>query len=314
MQEVDDESYFNAYADLDVHELMLRDTARNAAFRAAIESVCRGKVVLDVGAGTGLLSLYAARAGALRVYAVEASGLATLLPDVVAANGFENVISVLHGRAEEVELPEQVDVLVSEWVGFHLLHESMLDSVVSARARWLKPDGLMLPSEARVFAAPVNMDAWATEHFQFWTSVDGFDLSAFVPHVAAAAVQEPLVTLVEASQLLAPPCRAASIDCATVSIGELSETGGLCRFRASRSGIVHGYALWFELTFPGCDAVLSNAPGQPPTHWKQTVVLLPEMLMATAEVTTLDCSLVLRKDRLLPRACEIELEVLGQDD
>ena len=90
-----------------------------------------------MGAGSGILSLFCYRAGARRVYAVEACpGMARPLQEVVTANGASDVVKVISGRVEDIpELEEQVDVIVSEWMGFYLLHESMLDSVLSARDR-----------------------------------------------------------------------------------------------------------------------------------------------------------------------------------
>ena len=92
-----------------------------------------------MGAGSGILSLFCYRAGARRVYAVEACpGMARPLQEVVAANGASDVVKVIAGRVEDVPdpLPDgPVDVIVSEWMGFYLLHESMLDSVLNARDR-----------------------------------------------------------------------------------------------------------------------------------------------------------------------------------
>jgi 2-polyprenyl-3-methyl-5-hydroxy-6-metoxy-1,4-benzoquinol methylase len=281
----DDAEYFDAYADMSVHKAMLADRPRNEAYKEALALAVAGKVVLDVGAGTGLLSLFAASSGASRVYAVEASPLAELLPAVFTANGFdEDRVVVVRGRIEDVTLPEKVDVLVSEWMGFHLLHESMLDSVLHARDAFLKPDGIMLPSHATVYAAPVNMDAWAADRFDFWQSVESFDMSAFVPSVAQQALTEPQVTCIQPGQLLAEPQVVAELDLATVSAGELSEIGTRRRYSASRDGIVHGFGLWFTCMFKPTDVELSTAPSARETHWKQTVVLLPEV---RARVTVL---------------------------
>jgi predicted RNA methylase len=122
-----DDDYFASYGDLETHELMLKDAPRLAAYAAAVEanaSFIRGRAVLDVGAGTGILSLLCARAGARAVYAVEASPMAEHLRDIVERNGFAGVITVLQSVMEETALPEQVDVVISEWMGFHLLHEA----------------------------------------------------------------------------------------------------------------------------------------------------------------------------------------------
>ena len=72
-------------------------------------------MVLDVGCGTGILSIFAARAGASRVYAVEASALAAVADQMIRANGVDGVVTVLHSTAEALRLPEKVDVIVSEW-------------------------------------------------------------------------------------------------------------------------------------------------------------------------------------------------------
>ena len=120
------DAYFASYGDIATHELMLKDAPRMAAYAAAVEanaSYIRGRAVLDVGAGTGILSLLCARAGARAVYAVEASPMAEHLREIVERNGFAAVITVFESAMEDTTLPETVDVVISEWMGFHLLHE-----------------------------------------------------------------------------------------------------------------------------------------------------------------------------------------------
>ena len=141
--EGNDQAYIESYGEIGVHALMLQDAARCAWYEAELMRVCthvKEAVVLDVGCGTGLLSLFAARAGAKKVYAVESNArMASLARRIVSDNGLSSVIEVLHARVEDVVLPvAHVDVIVSEWMGFYLLHESMLDSVLSARDRFLK--------------------------------------------------------------------------------------------------------------------------------------------------------------------------------
>jgi protein arginine N-methyltransferase 1 len=93
------------------------------------------------------------------VYAVEATYMALHARTLVAGNGLSDKIEVIQAAMEDVELPEKVDVIVSEWMGYFLLRESMLDSVIVARDKWLKPGGAMFPSHATLYIAPsyVNM-------------------------------------------------------------------------------------------------------------------------------------------------------------
>ena len=154
-----DSEFFTAYADVHVHQIMLKDQARNEAYWAALQAHAKGKIVLDVGSGTGFLSLLAARAGATHVYAVEASAMAEVSKDIIDDNMLSESITVINGRIEDVSLPCMVDVIVSEWMGFYLVHESMMRSVLIARDRFLKPSGIMIPESAEIFCAPANCDS-----------------------------------------------------------------------------------------------------------------------------------------------------------
>ncbi len=151
--------YFDSYSDVTIHEEMIADTVRTNTYRMGIfknSKSIEGKVVLDVGAGTGVLSLFCAQAGARKVYAVEASSIADQAVRIVKLNQMEDTIEVIKATLETIELAEQVDVIVSEWMGYALLHESMLNSVIFARDKWLKPGGLILPSRADLYIAPIN--------------------------------------------------------------------------------------------------------------------------------------------------------------
>ena len=130
------------YAEIAVHRTMICDRVRTEAFRRAIDSMVRpGDIVLDVGAGSGILSMFAARAGAARVYAVERTTVAVLAQELAAANGVAEIVQVIHGDVMDVELPERVDLIVSEWLGGFGIDEGMLVPVIAARDRWLKPGG-----------------------------------------------------------------------------------------------------------------------------------------------------------------------------
>ena len=155
------------YAEFEVHRTMICDRVRTEAFRRAIDSVVRpGDIVLDVGAGSGILSVFAARAGAARVYAVERTSAAVLAQELAAANGVAEIVQVIHGDVMDVELPERVDVIVSEWLGGFGIDEGMLVPVIVARDRWLKPGGVMIPRLVMAWAALVH-DRYLAEMVEF---------------------------------------------------------------------------------------------------------------------------------------------------
>ena len=147
------------YYDLSVHKLMLRDQVRCEAFRKAIaETITPGCAVLDVGAGTGILSVFAAQAGARVVYGVERTDTAEIARRIVLENGFEDKIKIFQSDMESTEIPGKVDVIVSEWLGGYGIDENLLPVVILARDRWLKSGGKMIPTKVASWIAPAYDD------------------------------------------------------------------------------------------------------------------------------------------------------------
>jgi len=176
-----DDYYFDSYSRLDIHEEMICDRARTDAYRDALLKGANGLVVVDVGCGTGILSMFSAKAGAKHVYAIEASGMAALASKLVEANGFASRVTVLKGRAEQLvdtRSDIQADIIVSEWMGYALFYESMLESVLCVRDAWLKPGGRMYPSQANLYLEAVQDKGYRVG---FWDDVYGFDFSLLKP-------------------------------------------------------------------------------------------------------------------------------------
>jgi type I protein arginine methyltransferase len=129
--------YFNSYAHFSIHEEMIKDKVRTGCYRLAMLSnphLFQNKVVLDIGCGTGILSLFAVKAGAAHVYAIECSEIIHVAEKIVLENHLEHKITFIKGKAEEISLPvDKVDIIISEWMGYMLLYESMLDTVIYMR-------------------------------------------------------------------------------------------------------------------------------------------------------------------------------------
>lgn len=132
------------------HVGMLRDTVRVMAYRAAIEKHAPGKRVAEVGCGTGILSLFAAKAGASKVIAIEESQVSETAAAMFEANGCSDVIELRVANSRNVELEEPADLLIHEILGVDPFDENLLPVLVDARRRLLKPGGRMLPRRLEI--------------------------------------------------------------------------------------------------------------------------------------------------------------------
>jgi protein-L-isoaspartate O-methyltransferase len=275
------------YAEFEVHRTMICDRVRTEAFRRAIDSVVRpGDIVLDVGAGSGILSVFAAQAGAARVYAVERTSAAVLAAELAAANGVAKIVQVIHGEVMDLQPPERVDVIVSEWLGGFGIDEGMLVPVIVARDRWLKPGGVMIPHRVTAWAALVH-DRYLGEMVEFLRdnpyglrfddlvekTVNEILYSGTFRHLAAHDRRSEAGQLWTTDTGLIPLQRAQAPHEAEVVLSVRDH------------GTANALALWFSAELaPGVS--LSVGPGDPPTHWGMTtaplrspVKLTPGMLV-----------------------------------
>jgi len=145
LDEHEDVPYASSYSNYGIHLEMLQDKVRTETYMKSMlenSEYFKDKVVLDVGCGTGILSMFAAKAGAKLVVAVDMSGVIDQAKQIAEENGLKDKIVFVRGKMEEVQLPvDKVDIIISEWMGYFLLYESMLDSVIYARNKYLKEDG-----------------------------------------------------------------------------------------------------------------------------------------------------------------------------
>lgn len=213
--------YYGSYSSFHIHEEMLKDTVRTRAYQRAIEDNpqdFKDKIVLDIGCGTGILSIFAARAGAKHVYAIENAEIALFAEEIIKKNGLTSKITVLKGKMEEVKLPvKQVDIILSEWMGYFLLYESMLDSVLWARDKYLVKGGKMLPDKATMYVAAIEDSEYKMEKKTFWNDVYGVNMACLTPTV----MREPLIDVVPANMIMTTEAKILELDLCTMKPGDV---------------------------------------------------------------------------------------------
>lgn len=271
--------YFSSYDHYGIHEEMLKDRTRTLSYRNAIyqnPSLFKDKIVLDVGCGTGILSMFAARAGAKHVIGVDMSNIINMARKIVDINGLSDKITLIQGKMEEIELPfPKVDIIISEWMGYFLLYESMLDTVLVARDKYLNPDGIILPDKATMYVAGLEDGMYKEEKIGFWNDVYGFDYTPFQEIVMA----EPLVDTVDNRSVVTDGCSILTVDIQTVTKEQLAFASSFS-VKAHRDDNVHALLVWFDIEFTKGKVPVrfSTGPHAEYTHWKQTVLYIPDTL------------------------------------
>ncbi|KAK9697784.1 hypothetical protein RND81_08G061200 [Saponaria officinalis] len=331
---VDFANYFCTYAFLYHQKEMLSDHVRMDAYFNSIflnKHHFIGKTVLDVGTGSGILAIWAAQAGARKVYAVEATKMSEHARNLVNANGLEAIVEVIEGSIEDVSLPEKVDVIISEWMGYFLLRESMFDSVICARDRWLKPTGVMYPSHARMWVAPINshvvdqkmdhyegaMDDWSAFVHDTKTSY-GVDMSVLTEPFTAEQkkyyLQTSLWNNLHPEQVIGTAAIVEDMDCLTVTVADILKLKSKFSSTISEEDTRFcGFGGWFDVQFRGrsedpakSDVELSTAPSiENGTHWGQQVFLLDSPFRLT-KGDVVDASFEMNRSKENHRLLEVE--------
>jgi type I protein arginine methyltransferase len=295
------------------HVRMLDDRTRTARYQAAIRAVVRpGDVVVELGTGTGVLSVTAAQAGAARVYAIEASSIADAARRVFAENSVVDRVTLVEGISSRVTLPERCDVLISELIGRDPLEEEVLEFTRDAVTRFLKPGGRLVPSTLEMFAMPVTLPSDVRRHWTFtneavaeWRSAYGIDFSS-LPESSSRSWWKMTVSQrrLAAFPMLTEPLSLLRRDLAQVGEVAFSATA---RGRATASGEVGAVALFFGLSLaPGIDLDTDPRFPRPDNSWDHLVWGMPTPL-AVREGDEIEVTLRYRED-----GPPIELRVLSR--
>jgi len=220
---------------------MISDAGRFDAYANAIARAVRpGDVVLEIGCGPGVFALLARRAGAARVYAIESDDVVHLAKQLATANGLAEGIKFLQSDSRRTELPERVNVIVSDIRGTLPLFEHAIPSMEDARRRFLAPGGILIPQRDTLKAALAEADVYYSSLTSPWGgSLQGLDLSSSL----SVILNEKHTVIFKREQLLSEPQNWCVLDYAA---GVQKQAAANLSFRVVRPGVAHGLCLWFE--------------------------------------------------------------------
>jgi protein arginine N-methyltransferase 1 len=272
----------SGWADPVEHARMLHDDRRTGDYLAALAAAVRpGDVVLDIGTGTGVLAVAAARAGARRVYAVEATDIADVARRVFEANGVDDRVTLVPGWSRQIELPEKVDLLVAEVIGNEPFEEEILETTLDARRRLLRPGARLVPHALTLLARPVRLPEAELRQRTFgraaidrWRSLYGIDFQPLLD----AAIPGPVHTITEGEVVATwpqagPPVELVSCDLATF---EQLSVCGCADLVVDQPGPVNAVAVTFCASLHESIAHTLDPWKWPASSWATSVWVLPE--------------------------------------
>jgi len=265
----------------EVHIRMLNDTRRTQAFMEALaETVQPGDVVLDIGTGTGVLAMMAARSGARMIYAVEREpNMASLAEQLFEKNRLHDRIRIIRGKSAEIELPEKADVLVAEIVGNDPLAEGILPATNDALQRLLKPEARLIPGRLKIYALPLTVPKSFLEQYLFkeaqvnkWMELYGISFS----HLTEVSRKQSFHALVNtykarAWKRLSDPVLVADIH---LNQEQSHFINSDTYFEVRQSGFVSGVLVFFELILsPSVAFSIHPDQAEPSNSWSSRLCI-----------------------------------------
>ncbi len=250
----------------DYHHSMVFDRRRSETFlRAIMKTVKPGDVVVDLGAGTGLLSLFAAAAGARRIYAIEHEPIGDIAREVATVNGVADRIEFVVGKSTEIDLPEKGDVLVTETIGNAAFDEGIIESVVDARKRHLKSDARIIPQNVSLICALLELPRDREDVEKLSQPVYTFDLSPLQSLMIDRMAWDELSPVSVVSD--PRPIFEADLH------NPITPIAGRKVLRARREAKVDAIGFWFSAVIAKGE-ILTNAPPNTTPSWNQGVTML----------------------------------------
>ena len=281
----------SGWADPVEHARMLHDDRRTGDYLTALRAAVRpGDVVLDIGTGSGVLAVAAARVGARRVYAVEASDIAEVARRVFAANGVTDTVTLVPGWSREIELPEPADLLVAEIIGNEPLEEEILETTLDARRRLLRPDARLIPHTLTLLARPLCLpDADARQRaigraaVERWRRVYDMEFQPLLDAALPGPVNMPTEAEVVATwPPVGPSTLLVALDLATFTEASVRASADLI---VDEPGTVNAVAVTFRASLHGAIEHTLDPWTWPTSSWATSVWVLPDPVdLAAGEV------------------------------
>ena len=272
----------SGWADPVEHGRMLDDDRRTHDYLEALAQAVRpDDVVLDIGTGSGVLAVAAARAGARHVYAVEASDIAEVAERVLAANDVQDRVTLIPAWSRLVDLPEPADLLVAEIIGNEPLEEEILETTLDARRRLLKPGARLIPHALTLLARPLELPeaearqrAVGRDAADRWRRLYGIELQPVVDAASRRPVNYPTEAEVAARWPPAgPPVALATIDLAAIQDASVDVATDLA-VEPGRS--VNAVAVTFRAELHGAVAHMLDPWTRPTSSWATSIWVLPD--------------------------------------